>query len=186
MKEYEDSQKPTTIAVSSCVVKTYGGKQNTLYLSTIVTYTNTNHYITLYRPSIIKHSCYSLVLQPWHTRGKWDPISVSNSETLGEKNSINKQKQIVLWPLINLQVQHYVWTTNNTRYSVPAMCRHRTREAKEPCEISRSANRKSTTSPGINTRLYTYDKKTYQISKTKYLYRMFASLCLQLSITLAT
>ena len=31
MQEYQESEKPTVIAVTSCIVKTYGGKNITLY-----------------------------------------------------------------------------------------------------------------------------------------------------------
>ena len=64
MKEYEESEKPVTIAVSSCIVKTYGGKQTTLYLSSHVKYTTNNCYITLYRPSAFKHSFNLLLFEP--------------------------------------------------------------------------------------------------------------------------
>ena len=63
MKEYEESEKPATIVVTSCIVKIYGGKQNTLCLSTTVTYTDINRYITLFRPTAFKHGCNSLLLQ---------------------------------------------------------------------------------------------------------------------------
>ena len=63
MKEYEEAEKPATIVVTSCIVKVYGGEQNTLSLSTVIAYKDTNHCITLFRSTAIKHGCNSLLLQ---------------------------------------------------------------------------------------------------------------------------